>query len=76
MNYDFEETSLTHWSRLDLAFLEVISGMLLTGRYVENALDTIGILDRRIAHEEARLSSEARGTESALQIPTTTISVR
>ena len=60
-NVAFEETTLTTWTPLERAFLAAMPQRLIEGCYLADALDTIGVLDRRIADEEARLGDEARG---------------
>ena len=57
----FEETTLTTWTPLERAFLAAMPQRLVEGCYLADALGTIGVLDRRIADEEARLRDEARG---------------
>ena len=51
----FEESSLTQWSCCDRTFFAVLPELLATGRYLEDAFDIVGFLDRRIADESLRL---------------------
>ena len=51
----FEESSLTQWSSCDRTFFAVLPEVLAAGRYLEDAFDIVGILDRRIADESLRL---------------------
>ena len=51
----FDETSLARWSNCDRAFIAVVPEMLASGRYLDDAFDIVGILDRRIAEESLRL---------------------
>ena len=55
---EFEESSLGQWSRCDQAFFDVLPERMVGGRHLEDALDIVGILDRRIADESPRLSEE------------------
>ena len=54
----FEESSLTPWSRCDRAFFAAFPGRMVGGRNLKDALDIVGILDRRIADESVRLGEE------------------
>lgn len=67
MNVAFEEATLTKWTALERAFLAVMPQRMVEGHYLDEALDTIGILDRRIAEEGARLRDEARERKVALR---------
>jgi len=54
----FDESSLAQWGNCDRAFLAVLPEMLAAGRYLEEAYDLVGILDRRLADESLRLREE------------------
>ncbi len=54
----FDEWSLAQWNSCDRAFLAVLPEVLAAGRYLEEAFDIVGILDRRIADESFRLRGE------------------
>ena len=55
----FEESSLAQWSRCDRAFLGVFPERIASGMHLEDALDIVGILDRRIAEESVRLREQS-----------------
>ena len=55
---DFEEFSLAQWNRCDRAFLGVFPERIAGGVHLEDALDIVGILDRRLAEESLRLREE------------------
>ena len=55
---EFEESSLVQWSRCDRAFFAVFPGRMAAGRDLEDALNIVGILDRRIADESVRIGEE------------------
>ena len=46
---EFEENSLTRWNACDRAFFGLLRELMAEGRYLEEALGVVGILDRRIA---------------------------
>ena len=58
-NVEFEEGSLTTWSPCDRAFLGLLPELVAEGRFLEEVLEVVGILDRRIADEWMRLRNEA-----------------
>ena len=66
-NVGFESASLTRWSRSDQAFFGILPELIAGGRFLDETLDIIGILDRRIAEEFLRLHDEARKLEIELQ---------
>ena len=66
-NVAFEQATLTAWTALERALLAVISQQIREGHYLDEVLDTTGVLDRRIAEEEARLLDEARERKVALR---------
>ena len=55
---EFDWNSLTSWSPCDQAFLSLLTEIVANGRYREEALEVIGILDQRIAEEWIRLRNE------------------
>ena len=55
----FEESSLAQWNRCDRAFLGVFPERIAGGMHLEDALDIVGILDRRITDESVRLREES-----------------
>ena len=67
MNIAFEEATLTAWTGLERAFLAVMPQRIVEGHYLDEVLDTTGVLDRRIAEEGVRLRDEAREHKVALQ---------
>ena len=67
MNVAFEEATLTAWTGLERAFLAVMSQRIVEGHYLDEVLDTAGVLDRRIAEEGVRLRDEAREHKVALR---------
>ena len=66
-NVEFEEGSLSRWSPCDQAFLGLLPGLIAEGRYLEEALELVGILDRRIAEEWMRLRNEAEIGDAKLR---------
>lgn len=67
MNVAFEEATLTAWTALERALLAVMPQRIVEGHYLDEALDTIGILDRRIAEEGVRLRDDAQERKVALR---------
>ena len=67
MNVAFEEATLTAWTGLERAVLAALPQRIVEGHYLDEVLDTIGVLDRRIAEERARLRDEARERKIALR---------
>ena len=67
MKVAFEEVTVTAWTALERAFLAVMPQRFVEGHYLDEVLDTIGILDRRIAEEGVRLRDEARERKVALR---------
>ncbi len=57
---EFEESSLAQWSLCDRAFFGVIPALIADGRNLKNALEIVGIMDRRITEEADRLCSETK----------------
>lgn len=55
----FDEDSLTTWKTLDRAFLAALPRLIGEGHYLDDILNIIGALDRRIDEETNRLHSEA-----------------
>ncbi|MCY4534826.1 MAG: NERD domain-containing protein [Bryobacterales bacterium] len=67
MNVAFEESTLTTWTASDCALLTVMPQRIVEGHYLDEALETAGILDRRIFEEAVRLRGEARARKVALR---------
>ena len=55
----FDGDSLTTWTTLDRAFLAALPKLIGGGHYLDDILNIIGTLDRRIDEETNRLRSEA-----------------
>ena len=66
-NIAFEKDYLTTWNPSELAFLAVFPELIVEGRYLDDILNIIGILDQRIADEWTRLRDEARDRTIALR---------
>lgn len=66
-NVAFEGDSLTTWSSSDRAFLASLPQLVAEGRYLDDFLNIVGILDHRIAEEWCRLRDEARERKIALR---------
>ena len=66
-NVEFEESSLTRWSPCDRAFLGLLPELVAVGRYLQETLEVVGILDQRIAEESIRLRNEARIDDAKLR---------
>ena len=67
MNVAFDEATLTAWTASERAFLAVMSQRIVEEHYLDEVLDTTGVLDRRIAEERVRLRDEAREHKVALR---------
>lgn len=52
---EFDESSLAQWSLCDRAFFVVLPALIADGRNLEEALEIVGIMDRRIKDETDRL---------------------
>ncbi len=57
---EFEKFSLTQWSTSDRAFFGVLPALVAYGWNIEDALEIIGIMDKRIEEETDRLCTETR----------------
>ena len=66
-NVAFEQATLRAWTVPERAFLAVMSQRIFEGHFLDEILETTGILDRRIAEEEVRLRDEAREHKVALR---------
>ena len=66
MKVGFEESTLTAWTASDCAVFTLMPQRIVEGHYLDEALDTIEILDRRIIEEGTRLRDEARERKVAL----------
>ena len=64
---EFDWNSLTSWSPCDQAFLSLLTEIVANGRYREEALEVIGILDQRIAEEWIRLRNETGINDTKLR---------
>ena len=58
-NVACDTTTLIPWTALEWAFLNAISQLIERANYLDEVLDIIGILDRRLAEEDSRLREEA-----------------
>ena len=56
----FDESTLTKWTPSEQAFLGAIGRRLTEGHFLDEALESVGVMDRRIAEETVRLREEAR----------------
>ena len=63
----FEESSLTTWTPSERAFLAAMPQWMVEGNHLDSALDTIDVLDDRIAEEADRLRTDARERKVANQ---------
>ena len=63
----FDETTLIPWTALEWAFLNAMPQLVEGGNYLDEVLDTIGMLDRRIAQEESRLRQESGNRKVAIR---------
>ena len=66
-NVEFDERSLAQWTPCDKVFFGILGDLLAEGRFLEEALEVIGILDRCIADELIRLCGEAGTDKSKLR---------
>ena len=55
---EFEKDSLNRWTSCDRAFFALLPELIGDGRYLDEALDAVGVLDRRIDEEWLRLRQE------------------
>ena len=63
----FQKKSLTAYNSAEQAFLSAFPKLIAEGRYLEDILNIIGVLDQRIADEGIRLRDEAQGRNIALR---------
>ena len=71
----FDKSTLSAWTPLDRAFLGAMAQRIAEGYYIEEALKTVRMMDRRIAEERGRLDEVARDEISpsvirCLRVPT------
>ena len=66
-NIEFDERSLAQWTPCDKVFFGIVGDLLAEGRFLEEALEVIGILDGCIADELIRLCGEAGTDKSKLR---------
>ena len=64
---EFDENSLTTWSPCDRAYMGLLPALVAEGRYLEEAIEVIGILDQRIAEEWIRLRYDTRINDTKLR---------
>ena len=64
---EFDGKSLTTWSPCDRAYMGLLPGLVAEGRYLEEAIEVIGILDQRIAEEWMRLRYDTRIDDTKLR---------
>ena len=62
-----DRSSLPAWTVSEHALFAMMSQRISEGHFLDEILETTGILDRRIAEEEARLRDEAREHKVALR---------
>jgi len=63
----FARASLTEWTRCDRAFIVLLPELMGKGQYLEEAMDIVRIMDRRIEEESLRLCRETRIEKTELQ---------
>ena len=56
----FDADSLATWSKSDRAFLATLPKLIMKGHYLDDVLNIVGTLDRRIDEETTRLCAEAQ----------------
>ena len=64
---DFDGSSFLQWRRGDRAYLGLLTEQLVGGRFLEDALETVGMLDERIARESVRLQKETGAGRAKLR---------
>lgn len=64
---EFEESTLISWTPSERAFLAAMPVWVVEGNHLDEALEAIETLDRRIAEETDRLRKEAGKNQIALQ---------
>ena len=64
---EFDETSLESWAPPERAFLAAMPVWVVEGNHLDEALETIATLDRRIVKETDRLRREAGKSQIALK---------
>ena len=63
----FNKEDLTQWTRADYAFFNVLPGLIMKGRYVENAFQVIKTLDYRMEQELSRFLDDTESDEAQLR---------
>ena len=63
----FQNRFLTTYNSAEQAFLSAFPKLISEGRYLEDILNIIGVLDQRIADDGIRLRDEAQGRNIALR---------
>ena len=63
----FDPATLATWTASERAQIAAIPQRIVEGYYLDEVLDTIGVLDTRIAEEEARLRDDAQEHEVPLR---------
>ena len=66
-NVAFDTATLRAWTSLEHAFLSTMPQRIVEGGYLNEALDTIEVLDQRIADEGIRLRDDASKRKVALR---------
>ena len=65
--FAIEQATLRAWTVSERALFAVMSQRVSEGHFLDEILETTGVLDRRIAEEEGRLRDEAREHKVALR---------
>lgn len=63
----FNKDGLTQWTRADYAFFDVLPGLIMKGRFVENAFQVIKTFDNRMEQESNRLLNGSESHESQVR---------
>ncbi len=63
----FNKDELTQWTRADYAFFDMLPGLIMKGRYVENTFQVIKTLDYRIDQELSRFLGDSESDEARLR---------
>lgn len=63
----FDEATLNSWTLSERAVLTVVARRLAKGHCLDDALEVVGILDRRIVEEQRRLGEEAQSRQVSLR---------
>ena len=63
----FARASLREWTRCDQAFIVLLPELIAGGQYLDEAMDTVRMMDSRIEEESLRLCRETRIEKTELQ---------